>query len=151
MKKKPILSIIIILIFFISCASLKESAQNKREVIVRYAKNFLNKKYRYGVQDPRYGFDCSGLVQYAYKEAGINIPRTAKEQYARSKKINKNELELGDLVFFSIENNEISHVGIYVGNNKFIHSPSSGKNVRIDELSNPYWEKVYAGCGTYLK
>jgi cell wall-associated NlpC family hydrolase len=151
MKKKPILSIIIILIFFISCASLKESAQNKREVIVRYAKNFLNKKYRYGVQDPHYGFDCSGLVQYAYKEAGINIPRTAKEQYARSKKINKNELELGDLVFFSIENNEISHVGIYVGNNKFIHSPSSGKNVRIDELSNPYWEKVYAGCGTYLK
>jgi len=151
MKKKPILFIIIILIFFISCASLKESAQNKREVIVRYAKNFLNKKYRYGVQDPHYGFDCSGLVQYAYKEAGINIPRTAKEQYARSKKINKNELELGDLVFFSIENNEISHVGIYVGNNKFIHSPSSGKNVRIDELSNPYWEKVYAGCGTYLK
>jgi cell wall-associated NlpC family hydrolase len=151
MKEKPILSIIIILIFFISCASLKESAQNKREVIVRYAKNFLNKKYRYGVQDPHYGFDCSGLVQYAYKEAGINIPRTAKEQYARSKKINKNELELGDLVFFSIENNEISHVGIYVGNNKFIHSPSSGKNVRIDELSNPYWEKVYAGCGTYLK
>lgn len=142
---------IMILFFLMSCASLKESAQNKRELIVRYAKNFLNKNYRYGVQDPHYGFDCSALVQYVYKKAGINIPRSAKEQYAKSKKITKNELELGDLVFFSTEKKEISHVGIYLGNNKFIHSPSSGKKVRIDELSNPYWQKVYAGCGTYLK
>lgn len=136
---------------FNTCVSIKESNQNKREMIVRYAKNFLNKKYRFGIQDPYYGFDCSAFSQYVYKQAGINIPRTASEQYNKSKKINKNELEPGDLIFFNINGGNISHVGIFIGDDKFIHSPSTGKNIRIDSINNSYWEKVYSGSGSYLK
>lgn len=142
---------LLLLLIFYSCVSIKESNANKREIIIRYSKNFINKKYKYGVQDPYYGFDCSAFTQYVYKQADINIPRTALEQYKKSKKIDKNELEPGDLVFFIIDSNAISHVGIFLGNNNFIHSPSSGKNIRVDSLDNPYWKKVYAGSGTYLK
>ncbi len=142
---------LIILYVFNSCVSLKESNSDKRDIIVRYAKNFLNKKYKFGSKDPHYGFDCSGFSQYVFKQVNINIPRSVLNQYRKSKKIDKKDLEPGDLVFFRINGNQISHVGIFIGDDKFIHSPSSGKTIRIDSLNNPYWRKVYAGGGTFLK
>jgi len=133
-----------------SCVSMQSVKSDCREIVVRSAKNMLGKTYRYGSQDRHAGFDCSGLVQYAYREAGIGIPRTAGSQYARSKKIDKNEMKPGDLVFFSTKGKGATHVGIYIGGGKFIHSPSAGKKVQIVYLSNPYWKKNYYGSGRYI-
>ena len=81
----------LVVILFTSCASMKEAKSNKRDIIIRYAKNMLNKMYRYGKQDKHLGFDCSGLTQYAYREAGIKIPRTSKSQHAGAEEISKDE------------------------------------------------------------
>ncbi len=137
-------------LLFCSCASFKTVGYNKREVIARAAKNMAGKTYRYGESSRRSGFDCSGLSQYAYKEAGINIPRTAAAQYKRSGKITREELKKGDLVFFSTKGSGASHVGIYLGGGRFIHSPSSGKKVRVSKLENPYWKSHYYGAGRYI-
>jgi cell wall-associated NlpC family hydrolase len=111
----------------------------------------LEKKYKFGEQDPGSGFDCSGLAQYAYKQAGINIPRTASAQYESSTRISKGELKDADLVFFSTSGPGATHVGIYLGNGKFIHSPSEGKKVQIVDLNNPYWKANFFGAGSYFK
>jgi murein DD-endopeptidase len=110
------------------------------------ARNMLGVLYRYGGTDPR-GFDCSGLVQYAFNHVGIKLPRTSKEIFLISQRIRPQELQPGDLVFFAISANKISHVGIYAGHNRFIHSPSSGKGVSYASLDNPYWQKRLTGAG----
>ena len=142
---------LLIIVIFSSCASLKSVKSNKRDIIIRSAKNMLNKMYRYGVQDKHLGFDCSGLTQFAYREAGINIPRTSSSQHRRATKISKEELEPADLVFFSTLGPGATHVGIYLGEGKFIHAPSPGKKVQIVSMDNPYWKKNYYAAGTYLK
>jgi cell wall-associated NlpC family hydrolase len=145
------ITVLVLIFLFQGCASLKESKTNKREIIVRYAKNMLNKEYRFGAQDPYEGFDCSGLAQFAYREAGVKIARTSKAQYAGSRKIAKNDLEPADLIFFSTNGSGASHVGIFVGNGKFIHAPSAGKKVQSADIDNSYWRKSFYGAGTYLK
>jgi len=110
-----------------------------------------DKYYAYGKQDNFEGFDCSGLAQYAYAEAGIKIPRTVKQQYEKCDKINKDGLRRGDLVFFSTYAPGPTHVGIFIGEGKFIHSPTTGKKVEISDLSNVYWDKAYYGAGSYIK
>ncbi len=111
----------------------------------------IGKYYRYGAQDKFVGFDCSGLTQYAYSEAGVKIPRTANSQYRRSQRLEKKALKKGDLVFFSTKGTGASHVGIYLGGNKFIHSPSAGKSVEIVSLKNSYWKDAYFSAGRFLK
>ena len=103
----------------------------------------VGKPYRYGGEDP-HGFDCSGLVQYSYRQAGVNVPRSTREQKQHAKKIAAADLRRGDLVFFDQEGKRSSHVGIYVGNDQFVHAPSSGKRVRRDRLDDPYWRKHFA-------
>jgi hypothetical protein len=83
-----------------------------------------------GGNDPQNGFDCSGLIQYIFKKQGINIPRTSFEQYDKSKEVKFYDIEKGDLVF----NKDKSHVGIYIGNNEFIHAPMIGENVKVSKL-----------------
>ncbi len=134
----------------VSCASMRVTNHNDREIIVRFARNMLNKKYAYGQNDPSSGFDCSGLVFYAFKEAGIKIPRTAAEQFKNARKIGLDEAKEGDLVFFSTSGPGATHVGIYIGDGKFIHSPSEGKKVRIVDMYNPYWKENYYGTATYF-
>lgn len=148
---KKILAAVLALLILQGCASMRGSRTDARQPIIRYAKNQIGKLYRYGQQDTNSGFDCSGLTQFAYKEAGINIPRTAREQYGRSQKIEKDRLEPADLVFFSTNGPGASHVGIFIGNGKFIHAPSAGKKVQEADLNNNYWKKEYFGAGTYLK
>jgi len=133
-----------------SCASLSVTDTNKRQFIIRIAKNMLNKQYKYGKQDPSWGFDCSGLTQYAYSMAGIKIPRTAKNQYENSRKISLSDIQPADLLFFSIDANGVSHVGIYIGDNKFIHAPSAGKRIQIVSIDNLYWQKHFFAVGTYF-
>jgi cell wall-associated NlpC family hydrolase len=102
--------------------------------------------YRYGGTSPR-GFDCSGLVYYAYSKVGIDAPRSTAEQYRQARRIQVSQLQPGDLIFFKISGNRVSHVGIYAGNDRFIHSPSSGKSVAYASLKNPYWRARLAGAG----
>lgn len=110
----------------------------------------LGKPYRWGGNSPRTGFDCSGLVYYAYKDlVNIRIPRTANEMYhlRDARPVNRSELESGDLVFFRTQGRGTAdHVGVYVGNGKFIQSPRTGKDIQITSLSEDYWVRHYVGA-----
>ena len=104
------------------------------------ATQMVGKPYRYGGSAPT-GFDCSGLVQFSYRQAGIRVPRSTDEQRRASKPVRAENLRPGDLLFFDQEGKKNSHVGIYVGNGNFVHAPSSGKQVRSDRMDKPYWRK----------
>lgn len=114
--------------------------------IVNYAKTFLGLPYKYGGTTPS-GFDCSGYVQYVYGHYGISLPRTAEQQFSQGQAVDKSSLIPGDLVFFD---NPIGHVGIYVGDGKFIHSPHTGDVVKISSLSESYYVREYAGARRIL-
>jgi murein DD-endopeptidase len=98
--------------------------------------------YRYGGNTPR-GFDCSGLVHYSYARAGTGIPRTTRGQRMHSRRLSPKQLQAGDLLFFNQEGKRASHVALYVGNNRFVHAPSSGKTVQLSTFSNPYWQRHF--------
>lgn len=108
----------------------------------------LGVPYRFGGRSPTRGFDCSGLVQYAYSQAGIEVPRTTGEQYRAALPIKRQALQPGDVVFFRTRGRRfVSHVGIYLGEGEFIHAPSSGKHVSIDSLKDDYWRRHYTSGG----
>ena len=110
----------------------------------------IGKPYHWGGTSPRTGFDCSGLVYYAYKDlVKFRIPRTANEMYhlRDASPVNRGELENGDLVFFRTQGRGTAdHVGVYVGNGKFIQSPCSGQDIQITSLSEDYWVRHYVGA-----
>lgn len=110
----------------------------------------IGKPYRWGGSSPRTGFDCSGLVYYAYKDlVKFRIPRTANEMYhlRDAASVNRGELESGDLVFFRTRGRGTAdHVGVYIGNGKFIQSPRSGRDIQITSLSEDYWQRHYVGA-----
>ncbi len=112
------------------------------------AASMLGKPYRYGGATPR-GFDCSGLVYYAYRRAGIAVPRTTREQYRHAEHIAVSSIRPGDLLFFRIHSRGISHVAIYAGQGRIIHAPSSGKQVTYARLDSPYWRRHLAAAGRY--
>ncbi|MFI6596949.1 C40 family peptidase [Nonomuraea sp. NPDC050536] len=115
--------------------------QSRARKAVTVAKAQIGDPYRYGATGPG-SFDCSGLVQYAWRKAGVKLPRVAASQFARiRKKVSWKHLQPGDLMFF----HGLGHVGMYVGNGKMIHSPKTGERVRIDKLSG--WRKsTFAGA-----
>jgi len=115
---------------------------------IAFAKKQIRKKYRWGGSTPRTGFDCSGLTQYAFKLANIIIPRTAAAQYKHSKRISLAKMQAGDLIFFHTRRTRarVNHVGIYLGNGQFIHSPRRGKRVSVAKLSK-YWRRKAIGAG----
>jgi cell wall-associated NlpC family hydrolase len=102
--------------------------------------------YRRGGAGPR-GFDCSGLVQYAYSGAGFVLPRTSADQFHATVRVERADLKPGDLVFFRVNSRHVSHVGIYLGDGRFIHAPSPGKDVMESRLDDPYWNRRYVGGG----
>ncbi len=102
--------------------------------VVKYAKHLLGIRYVYGGSSPASGFDCSGLVGYVYGHFGVRLARTSFAQFTSGFRVNRGALEPGDLVFFD----GLGHVGIYVGNGRFIHSPHSGARVRIESLAGWY-------------
>ncbi len=114
----------------------------------RIAKSMIGQPYRYGGQSPR-GFDCSGLVWYSYKKVGVNTARTSKELRKQAKKISRKKMKAGDLVFFKGWV-RTGHVGIYIGDGRFIHAPSSGKKVKIDRMDSGYWDKHFKSAGRIL-
>ncbi len=117
--------------------------------ILRTAQSMLGKPYRYGGASPR-GFDCSGLVYYAYGRAGIKVPRTARDQYRQTRTLRPDQLLPGDVLFFRIDSRDISHVGIYLGGNTFIHAPVRGKRVERDSITSLYWKAHFVGGGRLI-
>jgi murein DD-endopeptidase len=126
-------------------ASLPTSASHPS---VRVATAMLGTPYRYGGSSPR-GFDCSGLVYYAFRETGFRVPRTTGAQLRHSRPVPLSELLPGDLLFFRQRSSRVSHVGIYVGNDWFIHAPSRGKRVSYDSIQNHYWKSRLVTAGRY--
>lgn len=126
-----------------------------RQALVEYAKTFLGVKYVYGGETPK-GFDCSGFVWYVYNKFGISITRKSSSQAQGGRKISKSELKPGDLVFFDTNDdndklNDISHVGIYIGDGKFIHASTYLHNkIAIESLSSSYYSKRYMCARDYI-
>lgn len=108
------------------------------------AASMVGKPYRYGGHHPNQGFDCSGLVYYSFRRAGLDVPRSTASQRRSTGKVTLSHAARGDLLFFNQEGKYSSHVGIYLGGDRFVHAPSSGKRVRTDSLSDPYWRKHLA-------
>jgi probable lipoprotein NlpC len=128
-----------------SCQQTQTVNTSKATAATRIAKSMIGQPYRYGGQSPR-GFDCSGLVWYSYKKVGVNTARTSKELRKQAKKIPRKKMKTGDLVFFKGWV-RTGHVGIYIGNGRFIHAPSSGKKVKIDRMDTGYWDKHFKSAG----
>jgi hypothetical protein len=122
-----------------------------RDELAKTANSFIGVPYQWGGVSPQRGFDCSGLTMAVYRLNGLSLPRTSGAQYKTGLSVKQDSLAKGDLVFFNISGKgPVSHVGIYVGGNTFIHAPGSGKRVRRDTLSNGYFKKRYRGARTYL-
>jgi len=102
--------------------------------VVRYAKRFIGVRYVYGGSSPRSGFDCSGFVRYVYAHFGVSLPRSSYAQFGDGRRISRRSLRPGDLVFFD----GVGHVGLYVGNGRFIHAPHTGTRVQISPLAGWY-------------
>ncbi len=117
-----------------------------RAEVVDTAFAMLGRPYRYGGSAPS-GFDCSGLVQFSYRQAGLHVPRTARDQYERATPIPENRVQPGDLLFFSLGSRRVAHVGIYVGDGKFIHAPASGQRVIESRLDDPFWQHHLVRAG----
>ncbi|MDB5825451.1 MAG: NlpC/P60 family protein [Herminiimonas sp.] len=104
-------------------------------------------QYKYGGNSPENGLDCSGLVRYVFKESrGANLPRTSEEISRVGQNVESHDLQPGDLVFYQTLRHAFSHVGIYLGDNKFIHSPASGGAIRIESMDLAYWKKRFNGA-----
>ncbi len=115
--------------------------------VVHYAESLLGTPYHYGGTSPRTGFDCSGFVRYVFlKTRRIELPRRSEDMSRVGVRIKGNQLRPGDLVFYSTQGWPYSHVGIYIGNAKFIHSPHTGRNVEIVDMSLRYWQAHYNGA-----
>ena len=107
----------------------------------------LGVKYKFGGDEPDTGFDCSGLVSYAAeKSLGLKLPRRSAEIARLGEPVDKSELKKGDLVFFNTLGHRFSHVGIYLGDNQFVHAPRAGSVVRVEDMTMAYWQKRYNGA-----
>lgn len=121
-------------------------SERAREVLVN-ALSLTGIKYKYGGSSPETGFDCSGFVRYVFMQAtSLTLPRNALAISKLGQTVPKDELQPGDLVFFNTLKSAFSHVGIYLGNNRFIHSPSSGGQVRVESMQDGYWAKNFNGA-----
>ncbi|MGE4435929.1 MULTISPECIES: C40 family peptidase [Achromobacter] len=123
------------------------SGVSSDNALVSEALNYLGIRYRFGGNSPDTGFDCSGLVTYtAERSLGLKLPRNAAEIAQQGVSVSKSELKAGDLVFFNTMGRRYSHVGIYLGDDRFVHSPSSGGVVRVENMTLAYWSKRYNGA-----
>lgn len=126
---------------------VRQSVSAKASELVVNAIGFLGVPYRRGGNSLETGFDCSGFVRAMYQQTvGLVLPRSADQQAAATQTIDKSELRPGDLVFFNTMRRAFSHVGIYIGDNKFIHSPRSGAEVRVEDMRLGYWQTRFNGA-----
>jgi cell wall-associated NlpC family hydrolase len=126
---------------------VRQSVGVKASELVFTAMGFLGVPYRRGGNTVETGFDCSGFVRAMYQQTvGLILPRKAEQQAAATEKIDRADLQPGDLVFFNTMRRAFSHVGIYVGEGKFIHSPKPGSEVRVEDMGLAYWSRRFDGA-----
>ncbi len=163
---KVILSAIMVVLVVVGCTSIKPKsskvakpipslanikADGAGREIVMYALGLLETNYQFGGTNPEAGLDCSGLVFLVYKNAlGVHLPRTAADMASVARPLPKEQLQAGDLVFFKTTSRSFSHVGIYLGDDKFIHAPSTNGKVKIESLANSYFAPRFEGGRTLL-
>ena len=125
----------------------RQTVGEKATDMLTQAMGLLGVPYRRGGASEETGFDCSGFVRHLYEKSfGRLLPRRADEQAKVTEAIDRSELKPGDLVFFNTMKKAFSHVGIYVGDGKFIHAPRAGKSIRVDDMRSAYWEKRFNGA-----
>lgn len=128
-------------------SQVRQSVGEKASELVFTAMGFLGVPYRRGGNTAESGFDCSGFVKAMYSQTvGLILPRKAEQQAAATQKIDRNDLQPGDLVFFNTMRRAFSHVGIYIGDGKFIHSPKPGSEVRVEDMALNYWSRRFDGA-----
>ena len=121
-----------------------EPIEHPGERVALRAASLIGTPYRFGSASPTDGFDCSGLVHFSYRDAtGVSLPRTTGELRLASQRIERAELRPGDLIFFRLRGPH-GHVGIYAGEGRFVHAPSRGKKVRVEQLDAPFWQRKVA-------
>ncbi len=143
MRRLATLLLIVVLAVLAGCASApKDDFGAQRQAIIETALGQLGRPYRYGGRDPS-GFDCSGLVQFSYAEAGVIVPRDTKSQRDFGKTIELDQARPGDLLFYRFERGNGLHVGLYIGDGRMVHAPASGKQVSLVAVEAPEWKKRY--------
>jgi cell wall-associated NlpC family hydrolase len=130
-----------------------QSVELLRERVVQAGLDAIGTPYAWGGKDLKEGVDCSGFVTAVFREvAGMDMPRRSRDQRSAGKKVEKSQIKPGDLVFFNISRRGgVSHVGIYIGEDKFVHAPTSGSSVRVDNMDSAYWTQHFRGARAYLK
>jgi cell wall-associated NlpC family hydrolase len=127
--------------------SFLSGVASKAGDVVVGALNMIGVRYRWGGNTPDSGLDCSGFVRYVFQDTlGMTLPRRAEEMSRVGEEVTVSDLKPGDLVFFNTMRRSFSHVGIYIGDNKFVHSPSTGSTIRVDDMEDGYWEKRFQGA-----
>ncbi len=124
------------------------SVRNRGDALAKYALSMRGVRYRFGGATPD-GFDCSGLVFYAHRHFGVDVPRTSRSQAEEAEAVKPRKLRPGDLVFFKIDSSRVNHVGIYIGKHRFVHAPGAGKPVTVNSLDDEFYAETFATAGRY--
>ena len=172
MRNVPILSVPILLVLLAGCHSAPEpravpappvavqpeaewdgsggaaSAHNRGDALANFAMSLRGVRYRFGGATPD-GFDCSGLVYYAHRHFGVDVPRTSRSQAEEAEAVKPRKLQPGDLVFFKIDSGKVNHVGIYIGKQRFVHAPGAGKPVTVDSLDEEFYAETFFSAGRF--
>jgi len=139
-------------LLFSACSTAKKDVRlpdssAASSYVTSYARSLLGIRYKYGGNSPNTGFDCSGFVGHVFRHTvGIKLPRSSYAMSHSGQAVGTGDLRTGDLVFFDTQHSKFSHVGIYLGSDRFIHAPSSGGSVRTENMRDKYWEKHYDGA-----
>jgi cell wall-associated NlpC family hydrolase len=151
------ITLVVAALLLAACSSLpppreQPAVSDRGNEVALYALGLIDTGYRFGGKNPEAGLDCSGMVSYVYREAvGIRITGSAADIARRGRQIDRAALRPGDLVFFNTLNRPFSHVGVYIGDGRFIHAPSSKGHVRIDRLDDRYYATRFEMARTYLE
>lgn len=130
-----------------TAAELVSHYTSAAQGLVNQGMSYLGIPYRFGGTSPETGLDCSGLVQNVFRNAlGLDLPRTAREMASLGNRVARNELQPGDLVFFNTMRRTFSHVGIYLGDGRFLHAPAKGGAVRVESMRTSYWAQRFNGA-----
>ncbi|MBF2054288.1 MAG: C40 family peptidase [Candidatus Sericytochromatia bacterium] len=127
-----------------------QGAQQTDAGVLEVARQYLGVPYRFGGSTPEEGFDCSGFVQYVFAQRGLRLQRQANHQFLEGQQVSREQLAPGDLVFFSVSGGIVDHVGIYAGEELFIHAPRTGRTVSYDSLDAPYFKTRFQGARRLL-
>jgi murein DD-endopeptidase len=141
-----------LLLGLMACATTVPAPSDPQlqHAIVLEALGQVGRPYRYGGTTPE-GFDCSGLVQFVYAQAGIQLPRSTKEQYRVGSPVARDALEPGDLLFYRFDSGPVDHVAIYLGDGEAVHAPASGRAVIVAGVALPYWQRRFVQAVRILR